>query len=761
MKRRLILFIHILAVCALTAGLCVLFLESPSGNGISWLSAGSYEDSPLFAQALNEDIFQIKKLAEYKDAFEEDGELNTDRLAARASTDNGQMSYTLRDMINTAQTFGCTIDPETHAVTIDPSVSNGLDYEIRVTHKYYDPHFFDNLPQGPGQGRTTLRELSYETVRALSRYYQLRGQYENAPGNLEYFMHWMTSGGQYDDVGNTTKSDDELVLFPKYVRAEGSTRQLETNIEPAPSNALQAVSDYGFNAVENEYLFVAGVDTAYPYQDRYRFAAETFEQHKKTARGGLILSAAAGIVVLVTLIGALLLPPDGHETAADRLPFGALLLFCGAAAGVCYLILRFTVFRAIMVVAPELQRHYWISALRILLFYFATLFLVLNTADRIAKGTLFRNTLLYRAGTVLSERARSGAPFGMLTAEYLLFVLVNAALFLFAGRLIGEGGPVAESWTLRAALALVLLADLGVFLVLLKRASARKRLSDALRRISDGDTGYEVSEEDFRGEQLGIAQSINHISTGLRSALNEQVKAERLKADLITNVSHDIRTPLTSIINYVDLLKREDIQDEKAREYIDVLDRKSDRLKKLTEDLLEASKASSGNIRMEMQRIDLCEIAKQAGAEFEDRFHKRSLELCLTVPDHPVMVTADGRHLWRVLDNLYSNAAKYALTGTRVYADVLEGAEESSFVIKNVSQDKLNISPEELTERFVRGDVSRNSEGSGLGLSIAQSLTKLMGGALVIEIDGDLYKASVRFSRRAEEPENKENEPCE
>ena len=239
---------------------------------------------------------------------------------------------------------------------------------------------------------------------------------------------------------------------------------------------------------------------------------------------------------------------------------------------------------------------------------------------------------------------------------------------------------------------------------------------------------------------------------GLHTAINEQVKADKLKADLITNVSHDIRTPLTSIINYVDLMKRENITDPKLKGYIDVLDKKSSRLKNLTEDLLEASKASSGNIRMEFACIDMAELAEQAGGEFEDKFKSRNLELELSVPEDAVPVLADGRHLWRVFENLYNNAAKYSMEGTRVYAEVRIADEDKAvFTIKNISEKKLNISPDELTERFVRGDVSRNTEGSGLGLSIAKSLTALMKGELKIEIDGDLYKASVIMDRYHDE----------
>ena len=212
----------------------------------------------------------------------------------------------------------------------------------------------------------------------------------------------------------------------------------------------------------------------------------------------------------------------------------------------------------------------------------------------------------------------------------------------------------------------------------------------------------------------------------------------------------------------MDLIKRENVDNDRVREYIDVLDKKSARLKNLTEDLVEASKASSGNIKMEMNRLDMAALAAQAGGEFEDKFAARNLEFNLDTGNASAYVWADGRHLWRVFENLLNNAAKYAMEHTRIYAEVGTADGKCTFSIKNISQNKLNISPEELTERFIRGDVSRSTEGSGLGLNIAQSLTRLMGGELIIEIDGDLYKAKVvlpQYAGQGEKaPEAKEIE---
>ena len=223
------------------------------------------------------------------------------------------------------------------------------------------------------------------------------------------------------------------------------------------------------------------------------------------------------------------------------------------------------------------------------------------------------------------------------------------------------------------------------------------------------------------------------------------MKAERLKADLITNVSHDLKTPLTSIISYVDLLKRENIKEKRIQSYIEVLDQKAARLKNLTEDLVEASKASSGNVNLELHPINYNEILLQTLGEFQEKLDKRSLQMVSSFPEEDVMILADGRQLFRVLENLFNNCAKYALPGSRVYLALEKREKDAIFTMKNISEAPLNISPNELTERFVRGDVSRSTEGSGLGLSIAKSLTKLMSGKMIIEIDGDLYKVSLIF----------------
>ncbi len=233
----------------------------------------------------------------------------------------------------------------------------------------------------------------------------------------------------------------------------------------------------------------------------------------------------------------------------------------------------------------------------------------------------------------------------------------------------------------------------------------------------------------------------------LQKAVIKAVRDERTKTELITNVSHDLKTPLTSVINYIDLLKQCDISDEKALEYMGVIDEKSIKLKRLIEDLIEASKVSGGNITLNKTKLNLNELATQAIVEEGSELEKRGLKLIFNESEQKVIVTADGTKIYRVLENLLSNACKYSAPDSRVYASVYSDGGYGYFEIKNISGEPLNISAEELTERFVRGDASRNRDGNGLGLSIAKDLCRLNDGELIITIDGDLFKAVVKLPK--------------
>lgn len=270
-------------------------------------------------------------------------------------------------------------------------------------------------------------------------------------------------------------------------------------------------------------------------------------------------------------------------------------------------------------------------------------------------------------------------------------------------------------------------------------------LQKAGQCMAEGDLSYKVNTAGMFWECRKHGENLNKISEGMSKAVDERMKSERLKTELITNVSHDIKTPLTSIINYVDLLSREELHNDKAAEYIEVLDRQSSKLKKLIEDLVEASKASSGNLAVDIQQLEAGVFVTQTVGEFEEKLSIAGLELIVSKPEEPVYIMADGRHIWRVIDNLMNNICKYAQAGSRVYVNLERTGQNVSITFRNISKYPLNISGEELMERFVRGDKSRNTEGHGLGLSIAQSLMNLIGGSMRIVVDGDLFKVVLAF----------------
>ena len=313
-------------------------------------------------------------------------------------------------------------------------------------------------------------------------------------------------------------------------------------------------------------------------------------------------------------------------------------------------------------------------------------------------------------------------------------------------------------WVLsgKGVLSVAMLAgvNLVVLAVLVTDGMQRQKLLTAIQEINSEEGNTRISESGLFAINRQMAAAVNDLGDGLRHALQEQMKSERMKADLITNVSHDLKTPLTSIINYVDLLKREELHNEKANEYLEVLDQKSQRLKQLTEDLVEASRASSGNVVLDIRRIDVKELLMQTSGEFVERFEARGLQLVENLPQNPQYVDADGRRLWRIIENLFRNVEKYAMPHTRVYLDLINDGDRVAFSLKNISENPLNISPEELTERFTRGDESRSTEGSGLGLSIAKDLTEIQKGTFEIYLDGDLFKVTVSFPIASETAES-------
>lgn len=364
----------------------------------------------------------------------------------------------------------------------------------------------------------------------------------------------------------------------------------------------------------------------------------------------------------------------------------------------------------------------------------------INSYDN--KLDFFKTTFVYRAYKFITklfkktlQLTRSMALAKRIIILAIVCIVANVFMMIFA----------INDYNILIAMIASVVTIGGFAYYVLKKLSYLSYIMDGTQRIKNGDIHHKlqlIGEDNF----TTLADNINNIRDGLDKAIDSQLRSERMKSELITNVSHDLKTPLTSIINYIELIKKEEnISPEYLKDYVNVLDSKSKRLKVLIEDLFEASKASSGNIELNMEKIDIIQLLRQSIGELEEKLSEANLDLKINVPEDKVYVRADGRRLYRVLENLLSNISKYSLSNTRVYIDITEVEGRVKLIMKNISSYELNFDPEEIMERFKRADDSRNTEGSGLGLAIARDLVKLQGGEFAIDIDGDLFKSIIEF----------------
>lgn len=642
--------------------------------------------------------------------------------------------------------------------------SNDLLYSERFVYLYRNGKDLETVLPVSGVSLADYAAENPDTVSLQTLYEQLRTALlewhsymyyyrENTAlqSNLQYLVVDKDSKAVYsqgfgedvtaDDFDRIAAQDNVIYVCE---RTEGQITD-QTGISTDVQSYLSGFLQDTVLVSSNEKVVVA-INEGYPYDDFLRQSKETFEALSPWFRSAVILAIAGFILFVASFVLATVQTGkrywDGEVSLQmmDCMPLELELCITAALAGLMILL---TVGTADMMLDTSAASPEKLMLLGAVAGVDAGVFMwqYLSYVRRIKGHYFWRGSLCAKLWGWLTRTCR---------------YIVKSCRDIYDARntssklILSFGGAVFVNFLLIAAFGgfgmfLAVIVDAGILLWLLRDASGRQVLKDGLKKISEGDLDFKITLDGMHGDNLEMAECINGLGNGLHAAVQKSMKSEKLKADLITNVSHDIKTPLTSIINYVDLLKREKIEDEKIKGYIDVLDSKSQRLKQLTEDLVEASKISSGNITLEFVNLNLKELIQQTNGEFSERFEAKNLELVCTLPEEPLTIRADGRRVWRIIENLYVNIAKYAMPGTRVYVSAEKRNKRVIMTFKNISEHRLNINADELTERFIRGDISRSTEGSGLGLSIAKNLAVLQKGTFDIYLDGDLFKVTVTF----------------
>ena len=751
-KKAVLLIVHILALFAFLSGICLLYGSAAFREGLSWVNPAHYEDSPAFEALLRDRVQQLLGYVRYRDVFETDGAFDADNEVFSYSDGNGaEKIFSVSDVLAYAKEHGYSFDND-YRVIHDDAAPGGDGQTYPITWRAYRE---TQKATGPGSAFKTLDTMTREVMQCLGDYYRGVKLFNTGNSNLYYLLE---IDGRKNYTNRPGLSDAQARSFGRYA-IFNSENPLPDNNLPETPNKIRSLLLEEVSSRTADYHLILAVDTNYPLQDAFYQGVLNYARQRALYGVGMIFLFAGASVMLLTLISLSLL--SGHKRKGaveiqllpiDRYRIESKALLLGALCALCMLFATQVAVRILHLMLPtaywsfsEKLLHAAIIYLFVLSFWFSAL--------RMHKAKiLWQNSFLRELFESLVRQSRTVSFVQRMTVYYLLFLLVNLAGAVTASFLLLHGKSL--NARLEASFLILLLAifDLWLYQHLYQKQSESDEIAAAIGLLdSEPDRSEQLLDPArFHGKEARLAATINNINAGLQRALNDSVRSERMKAELITNVSHDIKTPLTSIINYIDLIRRAHPSDPAVQNYVDILERKSQHLKTLTEDLVEASKASTGNVQIDTVKIDFVELVEQTNGEFEERFSESGLTLIPTLPEEPLYIFADGQHLWRVLENLYNNACKYAAKNSRVYAEVSADEAFVSFTLKNISASALNISPEELTERFVRGDRSRTTEGSGLGLSIAKSLTELQGGTLDIQIDGDYFKASVRFRRVTE-----------
>lgn len=639
--------------------------------------------------------------------------------------------------------------------------------DVQVTEKYR-PIGFNNLlqlvnenPEWNGQLQeiyTMLQNVIETFGNSYDGYASVNSGIEEGDSNYYYLYADLkskkiyTNKKEYSNPAELEENIKKMKKLGKYVVVRPKLSEFESNL--TNEDALTWRDDVKYSGPQTEdFVFVSAVDTSYPIQDSFYAENQLFEKYASSGTVIAVLGMIAFGMLIVCLVW--LTTVAGRSNRDDELHLNWFDAWKTEVAATVVIVLWLIpvllsgsilalsdLFRNLSNELVTLYGYYnyvmnsipYVIGGGMLAAYTCLMFLVgyLSLVRRLKAGTMWKNSVLHMIVQFVHQVSIN-------IGSVWKVVIIFGGLFLIHGAAQISGHSV--------LFVILLPIDIVAFVYLVYQTIGKKKIKQGISQIAQGEIDYKIDTTGLSGEQKEVAELVNVIGTGLNTAVEKSVKNERLKTDLITNVSHDIKTPLTSIINYVELLKQENFEDPKIRRYIEVLEQKSQRLKTLTEDVVEASKVSSGNISLDMMNLNLVEMIQQTSGEFQEKFAARNLEEVLNLPEEEAMICVDGRRTWRVLENIYNNAAKYAMEGSRIYADLNVLEDQVLFTLKNVSAYPLNISADELTERFIRGDISRSTEGSGLGLSIAKTLTEMQKGQFELYLDGDLFKVTIRFPR--------------
>ncbi len=750
----------------LLAGLIVFCLV----NIQSWTD-GSYdlnrlnrpfEETQIFCRTIQKAIQDKITYVQNEELFETDGEYDPDKLidihlysagTQDEMSQNINTSFTIESLIDFAGEDADAMDARVRQLAED-----GDDEEAGQTLAA-EAELLETILPISGTTLADYARLTSASASSLPEYYRnlvetardLAARYKTysrakeepedpcnpkAPGNILYYVANTATGQIYTNMEAITLGEAENAISADESMTclfEGE-RRFNIMVSSADHVYNDTLSDW---FVRNRFVgngeeVLIAADLSYTVRDDLRTARDTYVQQKPWIMASIVLLGIS-LTLIIAMI-ALSIAVTGHDRVndpprlqiVDAIPTD-LWVIMGTVIG----ILLWVVGRFIIRWKYGSQQVPTSMAILGAIEYAVVMTELLGLIRRIKVGTIWENSVAFAVfmGSRQVHSARRSSRRLLITfAGYMLLNLI----FLIVGGLPG--------------IVMMLALNLAVLMYMMRDTVGNQNVREGLKQISTGKLDYKINTSVLAGESRDMALAVNEMGDGLQQAVESMLHSERLRAELITNVSHDLKTPLTSIVNYVDLLKRENLDNEKAREYVEVLEHKSARLRQLTEDLIEVSKISSGNIELHPTRLQLQMFLDQACGELEDRLDERGLHVKFDMPRKSIFVEADGKQLWRVFENLLSNIAKYAKADTEVQIQLTEMDGIAEIVFRNQSASKITVSAKDLEERFIRGDASRSGvEGSGLGLSIAGSLTRLIGGTFHISVEEDQFEAHLVF----------------